>query len=100
VASAWGGWIGGFGLQQAQADLAAVLVDPLDHVPIELKLADDDGGEVNAAGAQLVKRDRLGARAPQSLEHPQLLGCSRCRHRQDASPRFSWGRYKGLVDRR
>jgi hypothetical protein len=64
VARARGGWIRGFGVQQADADLAAVLVDALDHVSVELKLADDDGGEVNPAGAQLIKRDRLGAHGP------------------------------------
>jgi hypothetical protein len=56
-------WIRGFGVQQADADLAAVLVDALDHIPVELKLADDDGGEVNSGRAQLVERDRLVARA-------------------------------------
>jgi hypothetical protein len=64
AAPAWGGWIRGFGLQQADADLPVVLVDPLDHVPVELELADDDGGEVNPAGAQLVERHWLLARAP------------------------------------
>jgi hypothetical protein len=53
----------GFGLQQADADLPALLVDPLDHVPVELELADDYGGEVNPAGAQLVERHWLVARA-------------------------------------
>ena len=37
AAPAWGGWIRGFGLQQADADLPVVLVDPLDHVPVELE---------------------------------------------------------------
>ena len=54
----------GFGLQQADADRPVVLVDPLDHVPVELELADDDGGEVNPARAQLVERHRLLTRAP------------------------------------
>ena len=54
----------GFGLQQAHADLPAVLVDALDHIPVEFELADDDGGEVNSASAQLVERHRLLAGAP------------------------------------
>jgi hypothetical protein len=40
-----------------------VLGDPLDHVPVELELAEDDGGEVNPTAAQLVERDWLVARA-------------------------------------
>jgi hypothetical protein len=51
-------------LQQADADLPAMLVDALDRVPVELELADDYGGEVNPAGAQLAERHWLVARAP------------------------------------
>jgi hypothetical protein len=55
--------IGGVGLQQADAELPAVFVDALDHVPVELELADDYRGRVNPAGAQPVKRHWLLARA-------------------------------------
>jgi hypothetical protein len=40
-----GGWIGHFGLEQANAEQSAMLMDSLDHVPVELELADDDGGK-------------------------------------------------------
>ena len=60
-----------------------MLVDPLDRLPVELKLADDHGGKVNLTGAQLAERHRLRARAPQSLEHPQLLGLNE-RHQPDS----------------
>jgi hypothetical protein len=56
------------------ADQPAVLVEPLDHVPVDLELAEDYGGKVNPAGAELVERDWLLARASQPLEHSQLLG--------------------------
>ena len=58
------GRVGGVGLQKADAELPAVFVDALDHVPIELKLADDYSGKINPTGAQLVKRNWLLARAP------------------------------------
>ena len=64
VALACGWWVGGFGLEQSDAEELALLVDALDHVPVELKLADDYGGKVNPSGAQLVKRHWLLARAP------------------------------------
>jgi hypothetical protein len=64
LASAGGWWIGGFGLEQSDAEKLAVLVDALDHVPVELELADDDGGKVNPAGAQLIERQGLRARLP------------------------------------
>ena len=41
-----------------------MLVDALDHVPVELELADDDGGKVNPTGAQLIERYWLFARLP------------------------------------
>jgi hypothetical protein len=57
-----GWWIGGFGLKQSDAEELALLVDALDHVPVELELADDDGGKVNLSGAQLIERCGLPAR--------------------------------------
>jgi hypothetical protein len=41
-----------------------VFVDALDYVPVELELADDHGGKVNPASAQLVERHWLLAGAP------------------------------------
>ena len=41
-----------------------MLVDALDHVPVELELADDYGGKVDPTGAQLIERHWLVARAP------------------------------------
>jgi hypothetical protein len=64
VAPAGGWWIGGFGLDQSDAEEFALLLDTLDHVPAELELADDDGGKVNPAGAQLIERHWLRARLP------------------------------------
>jgi hypothetical protein len=60
-----------------------LLVDALDHVPVELELADDDGGKVDPTGAQLIERHRLRARLPELLKHPQLLSFDR-RHRPDS----------------
>jgi hypothetical protein len=64
VAPAGGWWIGGFGLEQSDAEELALLVDALDRVPVELELADDDGGKVNPAGAQLIERHWLRDRLP------------------------------------
>ena len=47
VAPACGGWIGDFGLEQADAEPPAMLVDALDHLPVELELADDSGGKAD-----------------------------------------------------
>jgi hypothetical protein len=83
---ACGWWIGGFGLEQSDAEELALLGDALDHVPVELELADDDGGKVNPTGAQLIERHWLRARLPEVLEHRQLLGFNG-RHRSDSLPR-------------
>jgi hypothetical protein len=83
VAPACGWWVGGFGLEQADAEESAVLVDALDHVSVELELADDDGGKVNPTGAQLIERHWLLARVPELLKHPKLLGFNE-RHRPDS----------------
>ena len=58
------GWSGGFRLKQANAEELALLVDALDHVPVELELADDDGGKVNPTGPQLIERYWLRACLP------------------------------------
>ena len=58
------GWSGGFGLKQSDAEELALLGDALDHVPVELELADDDGGKVNPTGAQLIERYWLLACLP------------------------------------
>jgi hypothetical protein len=52
VASPCGWWIGGFGLEQSDAEQLALLVDALDRVPVELELADDDGGKVDPTPAR------------------------------------------------
>ena len=64
LAAASGWWIGGVGLKQSDAEELALFVDALDHVPAELELADDDGGEVDPTGAQLIERSWLCARLP------------------------------------
>jgi hypothetical protein len=53
-----------------------MLIDTLNGVSVQFKLADDGGREVNAAGAQLVKRDRLLAGLAQVLQHLLLLSVS------------------------
>ena len=75
-----GGCVGGLWFEQADADQPSVVMDALDRVSVELEFAQDGGGEVNPAGAQLGKGDRLVAGAAQSLEHPLLLAVSE-RHR-------------------
>jgi hypothetical protein len=69
VAPAGGWWIGGVGLEQSDAEELALLVDALDHVPVELELADHYGGKVNPTGAQLTERYWPRARLPELLEH-------------------------------
>jgi hypothetical protein len=64
VAPTRGWWTGGFGLKQSNPEKLAFLVHALDHVPVELELADDDGGKVNPNGAQLIERHRPRARLP------------------------------------
>ncbi|MGZ6589744.1 MAG: hypothetical protein ACXVHX_36470 [Solirubrobacteraceae bacterium] len=59
-----------------------MLIEALDRVPVELKLAEDDGRKVNPTAAQLAERHWLLTSASQSLKHPQLLGFSE-RHRPD-----------------
>jgi len=53
-----------------------VFAEPFDHIPVDLEFAEDYGGKVNPARAELVERYWLLASASQSLEHPQLLGFS------------------------
>jgi hypothetical protein len=64
VAPACGWWIGGLGLKQSDAEQLTVLVDALDHEPVELELADDHGGKVNPTRAQLIERHWPLARLP------------------------------------
>ena len=64
AAPACGWWIGRVGLKQSDPEELALLVDALDHVPVELELADHDGGKVNPTGAQLIERYWLRARLP------------------------------------
>ena len=65
IGGAGGGWwVGNLLLQQSDAEELALLVDALDHVSVELEFADDDGGKVDPAGAQLIERHWLRARLP------------------------------------
>jgi hypothetical protein len=64
AAPAYRWWIGGSGLEQSDAEELALLVDALDHLPVELELADDDGGKVNPTGAQMIEPHWLLARLP------------------------------------
>jgi hypothetical protein len=77
-------------MEQAHADQPPVVIDALDHVSVQLELGDDSGREVNPAGMQLAKSDRLVARLAQALEQPLLLGVKQ-HHRPDCRPRAgSW----------
>jgi hypothetical protein len=61
------GRVEAFWLQEPHADEPAVLVNTVDGLPVQCELADDRGREVNPAGAQLRKRDRLAPGGAQSL---------------------------------
>ena len=79
------GCFGGFWAEQAHADHPPVVIDPLDRIAVQLELGHDCGREVNPAGVQLGKSDRLLAGQTQSLEQPLLLRVSE-RHRPDCRP--------------
>jgi hypothetical protein len=66
--------------EQADAYQPPVVMDALDRVSVQLEFAQDPGREVNPAGAQLGKSDRLVAGAAQSLKRALLLAVSE-RHR-------------------
>jgi len=51
-----------------------MLGDALDHVPVELELADHDGGKVNPTGAQLIERHRLRARPAVAAQASAVVG--------------------------
>src|SRR5271165_501164 len=59
VSPVGGGFVGGLGFEQADAYQSPVVMDALDRVSVQLKFAQDRGREVNPAGAQLGKGDRL-----------------------------------------
>jgi hypothetical protein len=68
-------------MEQSQADEPPVVIDALDEISVQLELGDDGGREVNPAGVQLGKSDRLVAGLAQSLQQPLLLDVSG-RHRR------------------
>jgi hypothetical protein len=68
-------------MEQAHADEPLVVIDALDDVSAQLELADDASREVNPAGEELGKGDRLVAGPAQALEQPLLLAVSE-RHRR------------------
>ena len=53
------GRFGWFWAEQAHADQPPVVIDTLDRVSVQLELGNDCGREVNPAGVQLGKSDRL-----------------------------------------
>jgi hypothetical protein len=81
----------GFWADQTHVDQPPVVIDALDRVSVQLELAHDDGGEVNPAGVQLGKIDRLLAGLAQSLEQLLLLVVSE-RHLADCRPQRNLGR--------
>jgi hypothetical protein len=83
-------------MQQAHADQPPVVIDALDDVSVQLELGDDRGWEVNPAGVQLGKSDRLVARLAQALQQPLLLGVKES-HRPDCRPPADCGRVGRLV---
>jgi hypothetical protein len=68
-------------MDQAHADQPPVVIDALDRVSVQLELGYDGGYEVDPAGMQLRKSDRLVASPAQSLQQSLLLGVS-ARHRR------------------
>jgi hypothetical protein len=72
-------------MEPAHADQPPVVIDALDDVSVQLELGDDGGREVNPAGAQLGKSDRLVAGLAQALQQPPLLGV-KGNHRPDCHP--------------
>ena len=63
-------------MEQSHADEPPVAIDALDDISVQLELGDDAGREVNPAGVQLGKSDRLVAGLAQALQQPLLLGVS------------------------
>jgi hypothetical protein len=78
-------------MEQAHADQPSVVIDPLDDVSAQLELGDDSGWEVNPAGVQLRKSDRLVAGLAQALQQAMLLDVSE-RHRLIVALQRDWGR--------
>jgi hypothetical protein len=74
-------------MEQAHADELPVVIDALDRVSVELELGDDGGWEVDPAGMELRKSDRLVAGLEQSLQQPLLLGVGARHDRIVASSR-------------
>lgn len=64
---ACGGRFGGFWAEQAHADHPPVVIDTLDRISVQLELRNDRGREVNPAGVQLGKSNRLLAGLTQPL---------------------------------
>ena len=70
------GYLLRFWIDQPHASKPPVLIDALNRVSVQFKLADDGGREINPASAQLVKSDRLLAGLAQALQHLLLLSVS------------------------
>jgi hypothetical protein len=85
------GRVAGFWMEQAHADEPPVVINALDRVSVQLELGDDGGREVNPAGVQLRKSDRLAVGVVQSLQQPLLLGVS-VRHRRIVALPRDWAR--------
>jgi hypothetical protein len=76
---------------QAHDDELPVVIDAVDRVSVQLELGDDGGWEVNPAGMELGKSDRLVAGLAQSLQRPLLLGVGACHDRIVASSGIGGG---------
>jgi hypothetical protein len=65
------GWcvecVAGFWIEKPHADQPPLFVDAFDDVSVHLELGDDGGREVDPAGAELGKSDRLFTGLAQSL---------------------------------
>src|ERR1700740_3630915 len=83
-------------MDPAHADQPPVVIDALDGVSVQLELGDDGGWEVNPAGVQLGKSDRLVGRLAQALQQPLLLGVKE-NHRPDCRPPADCGHVGRLV---
>jgi hypothetical protein len=73
-----GGYPLRFWIDQPYASKPPLLIDALNRVSVQFKLADDGRWEVNPASAQLVKCDRVLASLAQALQHLLLLSVGQC----------------------
>jgi len=73
--------VGVLGFDQAQADQSSVLIHSLDHVAVQLQLADHGSRGVKPSRTQRGKRHRLLTGTTQLLERQTMLSLNERHHR-------------------